>query len=208
MNQDEILHILQEVGAIITDSHFIYTSDKHGSAYVNKGAIYPHINHVRTICAAMAQPFVGQRIDTVAGPTIGGVILAQWVAHALSATENRPIMACYAEEHVADGTKNSYFGRGYEQWIHGRRVLIVEDILNTGGSAKLVVDAVRAAGGEPVAISALCNRGGVRPADLGNVPLHALIDVALEAWAPAECPLCKKGAPINTTVGKGKLGSR
>lgn len=203
MNSADILQILHTVGAIITDSHFVYTSGKHGSAYVNKDAVYPYTQEVQKLCAAMAEPFLHQRIDTVAGPTMGGVILTQWIAHTLSA-EGRQVAACYAEEKVApDGRKTRYFGRGYERFIHGKRVLIAEDILNTGGSVKLVVDAVRAAGGEVVAITALCNRGGVQPADIGNAPIHALVDIALEAWDPTECPLCKKGVPINTTVGKG-----
>lgn len=198
------MQILHEVGAIIIDSHFIYTSGKHGSAYVNKDAIYPYTEHVRTLCAAMAQPFAGQSIDTVAGPTIGGVILAQWTAHALSQANGREVVACFAEERItADGARSRYFGRGYDRFITGRRILIVEDILTTGGSVKQVVEAIRASGGDSVAVAALCNRGGVQSGDIGGVPLHALVSLSLEMWEPAECPLCKKGVPINTTVGKG-----
>lgn len=200
-----ILQILGEVGAILTEGHFLYASGKHGSVYINKDAVYPHIAHVRTICEAMAQPLIGQRIDTVAGPTVGGVILSQWVAQALSTAEQRPVMACYAEERMAaDGTKSRYFGRGYDQYIRDHRVLVVEDILNTGGSVRHVVDAVRACGGEVVAVSALCNRGGVPPADVGHVPVHVLVTLSLQAWDPAACPLCRQGVPINTQFGKGK----
>lgn len=152
----------------------------------------------------MAQPFVGQSIDTVAGPTMGGVVLSQWVAAALSEAEQRPVLACFAEERSNDaGEKERYFGRGYPSLIEGKRVLVVEDILTTGGSVRQVVETVRQYGGDPIAVSALCNRGAVTEAMIGNVPLHAAITVNFESWEPENCPLCKSAIPINTTVGKG-----
>ncbi|MBI2345828.1 MAG: phosphoribosyltransferase [Deltaproteobacteria bacterium] len=201
----DIMQILTDVGAILTDGHFVYTSGLHGSAYVNKDALYPHTRAVQTICAQMAAPFADQRIETVAGPTIGGVILAQWIAHALCQASDHDVAACYAEERVIiAGSKERCFGRGYDKFISDRRVLIAEDILTTGGSVNQVVTAVRACGGNPVAVTALCNRGGVRAGDIGGVPITALLTLPLEAWNAADCPLCKKGIPINTTIGKGK----
>ncbi|MBI4365882.1 MAG: phosphoribosyltransferase [Deltaproteobacteria bacterium] len=209
MHTAEVLSILHEVGAVLTESHFVYTSGKHGAAYVNKDAIYPHTGHVARLCEALATPFATAAVDTVAGPAVGGVILAQWTARHLSQMSGREVVACFAEERVAeDGAKTRYFGRGYERFITGKRVLIVEDILTTGGSAKQVVEAVRACGGEAVAVSALCNRGDVRPADIGDIPLNALIALTLQAWDAADCPMCKRGVPINTTVGKGKSLSK
>lgn len=205
MNKNAVMEILNTVGAMITDSHFVYTSGKHGSAYVNKDALYPHTEQVRRLCAAMAEPFVGKLINTVAGPTIGGVILAQWVAHSLTEREGRPIAACFAEERTAaDGAKSRHFGRGYDRWIRNQKILIVEDVLTTGGSVQQVVAAVRACGGTPVAIAALCNRGGVQAGEVGGVPITALLDLPFAAWDPHDCPLCKQGIPINTIVGKGQ----
>ena len=85
------------------------------------------------------------------------------------------------------------------------RVLVVEDILTTGGSVKKVIEATRAIGGEVVGLGVLCNRGGITSHDVGDVPkLFALVNVTLESWTEAECPLCAKGIPINTDVGKGR----
>ena len=204
MNPDAVLKILQQVGAIITEGHFVYTSGKHGHAYINKDALYPHTEQVKKLCAVMAENFCDASIDTVVGPTMGGIILAQWVADALSRESGRPVMACFAEERRVNGEKQRYFGRGYEKYVTGQRVLIVEDILNTGGSVRQVVEAVQAAGGAPVAISALCNRGGVMAEDVGGVPLHALLDLKFEAWEPGDCPLCRKGIPVSTELGKGR----
>jgi orotate phosphoribosyltransferase len=80
---------------------------------------------------------------------------------------------------------------------------VVEDILTTGGSARMVVEAVAAAGGTVVGVGALCNRGGVTAQALGAALLFSLAEVPLESFAPEECPLCRAGVPVNTRVGKG-----
>lgn len=199
------LAILQDVGALLTNGHFLYTSDRHGNAYVNKDAVYPHTQHVRALCATMAEPFINAHIDTVAGPTIGGVILSQWVAHHLTEQTGQPVMACFAEERSTPaGDRERYFGRGYEQCIRGKRVLLVEDILTTGGSIQRVVEAVHKVSGTVVAVMALCNRGGVTAEAIGVTRLEALCQLDLQSWEPANCPLCQQGIPINEAVGKGK----
>jgi orotate phosphoribosyltransferase len=129
MNRADVLTILQAHGALIVDSHIVYTSGKHGSAYVNKDAIYPYTESVSRLCEAIADHFRGSAIDVVAAPAIGGVILSQWVAHHLQARRCDAI-AVYAEK-SADGTFE--FRRGYDRLLAGRRVLVVEDILTTGG---------------------------------------------------------------------------
>lgn len=196
--------IFRDLGVILTNDHFVYTSGRHGGIYVNKDRLYPHTQQVRAVCAALAEPWRRRGIEVVAGPTIGGVILAQWVAEALSEAGGAPVFAVYAEPRSdADGQVSRYFGRGYDALVRGRQVLIVEDILTTGGSVAQVVAAVRVAAGTPVAIRALCNRGGVSADAVGGVPISALMDVALESWAPEDCPLCQRGIPINTQIGKG-----
>jgi orotate phosphoribosyltransferase len=81
---------------------------------------------------------------------------------------------------------------------------VVEDVLNTGGSVRQAVAAVRAAGGEVVAVAALCNRGGVTAADLGVPAVVALVELSLDSWDAPACPLCRDGVPIDTRIGKGR----
>jgi orotate phosphoribosyltransferase len=201
MNRPDVLKILQSHGALIVDSHIVYTSGKHGSAYVNKDAIYPHTESVSTLCEAIADHFRGSAIEVVAAPAIGGVILSQWVAHHLQA-RNCDAIAVYAEKST-DGAFE--FRRGYDRLLTGRRVLVVEDILTTGGSLRDVSRAVTAAGGTMVGAAALCNRGGVTAADVENPPeLFTLVEIPLETWDETACPLCAQGVPINTDVGKGR----
>ena len=202
-NQD-VLATLAHVGALITGDHLVYTSGRHGSSYVNKDALYPHTAATSEVCARIAARFADAGVEVVAGPTVGGVIMAQWTAHHLSVLAGREVLAVYAEEEVAeDGARRRLFRRGYDALVAGRRVLVVEDILTTGGSARLVVAAAHEAGGSVVGVGALCNRGGVSAEMIGAPLLFSLSEVPLESFAPEECPLCAAGVPINTRVGKG-----
>jgi orotate phosphoribosyltransferase len=201
LNSQEILRILEAHHALIQNSHIVYTSGKHGSAYVNKDAIYPYTTAVSRLCQAIADHFVLRNIEVVAAPALGGIILSQWTAYHLS-TADKPVLAVFAEKTEGGGFA---FRRGYDALVAGRRVLVVEDILTTGGSLKEAIGAVRSAGGEVVAAAALCNRGGVTSEDVGGVPeLFALTEISLDSWEAANCPLCAQGVPINTQVGKGR----
>jgi orotate phosphoribosyltransferase len=196
-----VIELLERLGAIITDSHVIYTSGRHGSSYVNKDALYPHTAETSLVCARLAEEFATLEVEVVAAPAVGGVIMSQWVAYHLTALRGKPVLAIYAEESGIYGQR--IFRRGYDELIPGKRVLVVEDVLTTGGSAQKVISAVRAAGGHVSALGALCNRGGLTAESLGVPRMHALISLALESWHEQECPLCAAGVPVNTSVGKG-----
>ncbi len=199
----DLLAMLAQVGALITDDHLVYTSGRHGPSYVNKDALYPHTAATSAACAQLAAHFAAAGVEVVAGPTVGGVILAQWTAHHLSASSGREVLAVYAEEEGAGEARRRVFRRGYDALVAGRRVLVVEDILTTGGSARMVVEAVGAAGGEVVGVGALVNRGGVTAAQIGAPELYCLAAVPLESYEADACPLCAAGVPVNTRVGKG-----
>lgn len=187
--------ILAESGAVLQGSHVVYTSGRHGSAYVNKDAVYPHTDRVRELCAMMAELARPLRAEAVCGPAMGGIILAQWTGNALG------LPAVYAEK-APDG--GMVLKRGYDRVVRDRRVLVVEDVLNTGGSIAETVRAVAAVGGIVVGAVALCNRGGVTAEAVGAPVLHALLEVTLDSWPADECPLCRDGVSINTDVGKGR----
>jgi orotate phosphoribosyltransferase len=234
-NQEEILAILAQVGAVITNSHVVYTSGKHGSAYVNKDAIYPHTREISDLCATLARrisyikevndiPFIP---EAVVAPAVGGVTLTQRVAEHFSGYGEGKwldIPALYAERKerninaavlaslgrlLADGeelvVKEAGFvlKRDQAKYVRDKRVLVVEDVINTGGSVVKTIEAVRIAGGNVFAVGALCNRGGVTAKQLGVPHLVSLLDVMMDAWSEAECPLCAKRVPINTSVGHG-----
>lgn len=186
--------ILEESGALLRDSHVVYTSGLHGAAYVNKDAVYPHTGRVAELCRLLAEATRALEPEVVCGPALGGIILAQWTGHHLG------VPAVYVEK--TDGAM--LLRRGYDRLVAGRRVLVVEDVLNTGGSAAEAVAAVRRAGGTPIGVAALCNRGGVTAATLGVPVLVALVTLDLAAWPAHECPLCRDRVPVDTSVGKGR----
>ena len=210
MSEHEVFRSLQDVGAILK-GHFVGTSGKHLDTYVNKDAIYPHVSLVSFLCAEIMNRFtkdcgaagVGVDYEIVVGPEKGGIILAQWTAYnsAHWRAQGSEILAVYAEK---DGD-GFVFRRGYDKLIAGRRVLVVEDVLTTGGSVGKVVNAVRKLDGNIIGVGAICNRGGVTAKDIGGVPkLEALLNLNLASWDEASCPMCAAGIPINTDVGKGR----
>ena len=205
MMEETALRILRQVGVVITGSHFVYTSGKHGSAYVNKDGVYPYLEQTGDLCYGIAEEFRDDAVETVIGPAMGGIILSQWTAFHLARMTGgkRQVFAVYAEK-SPDG-ESFVIKRGYDKFITGKRVLVVEDVLTTGSSAKKVIEAVRAIGGNIVGLGVLCNRGGITPADVAwPLKLTALVDITLETWNEADCPLCQQGVPINVDVGKGR----
>lgn len=201
----EIREIFSSTGAVITGSHVVYTSGKHGSAYVNKDAIYPHTHMIGRLCEIIATHFSEVPIDTVVAPAVGGVIISHRVADFLS-SENHQVFGVYADKvpGTSAGVHLFVINRGYDKFVKEKKVLVVEDILNTGGSVKMVIEAVGSSGGNVVGVGALCNRGGVTASELDVPQLFSLVDVNMDAWSEDDCPLCKQGVPINVTVGKGR----
>lgn len=203
MNEQQVLQVLGKVGAVITDSHIVYTSGKHGTAYVNKDAVYPHTAETSRLCKAIAERFADDNVQVVIAPAIGGVILSQWTAHHLTEMNGHEVLGVYAEKSESGDT--FVIKRGYDKLITGKNVLVVEDILTTGGSAKKVIETTRVIGGNVIGLGVLCNRGGITSQDLADVPkLTSLVNIKLDAWDEATCPLCKLNVPVNTNVGKGR----
>lgn len=201
MTEQEIMQVLRNVNAVITDAHIVYTSGKHGTAYINKDALYPHTKETSQLCRVMAENFANDSVDVVIAPVIGGVILSQWVAHHLSEITGRDVLGAYAEKEGG----GFVIKRGYDKLLADKNVLVVEDVLTTGGSARKVIEATRTMGGRVVGLGVLCNRGGVTLQALANPPkLFALTNINFEAWDEADCPMCQQGMPINTEIGKGR----
>lgn len=97
MNEQEVLQMLGEVNAVITDSHIVYTNGGHGTKYVNKDAVYPYARRTSKLCRAIAERFADANVEVVVAPAVGGVILSQWVAFHLSEILDRDVLATYAE---------------------------------------------------------------------------------------------------------------
>jgi orotate phosphoribosyltransferase len=197
----ETLRILTESDAILANDHFVYVSGDHGSGWIDKDAIYPHTERVEQLCRYLGRRMKGRDIEVVCGPATGGLIIAEWTAHELG------VLSTFTEhDQPRPGELRGRFilRRGYDHLVSGRRVLVVDDIVNTGQSARQTAEAVRQAGGEVVAVGALVTRGNVGAAGLGVADFVYLLEYLIPAWPAADCPLCRAGVPVNTRYAHGQ----
>lgn len=200
--EEKVKKILAKANAVLTDGHFVYVSAKHGDKYINKDAIYPHTKLVRELAKMWAEDFKNSGVEVVVGPAMGGVILSHDAASELSKLLKRDIPGVYAEK---DGDGGFTFTRGYDVFVKGKKVLVVEDILTTGGSVKKVIQMTKKAGGKVVGLGVIANRGNVKAKDIGVTKINALMNIEMIAMEAKDCTLCKNKVPVNTNVGKGKL---
>ncbi|QQS18147.1 hypothetical protein IPL68_05945 [Candidatus Saccharibacteria bacterium] len=123
----KVLAELEKIGAVFTNKHFVYTSGKHGTGYINMDMMFPHTSLVAEICKELAAPFVGE-FDTVVAPATGGIVLAVLTARE-TATKG-----VWADK---GGESGFWFERaGFAAQVNGKRVLVVEDSVTTGGSVE------------------------------------------------------------------------
>jgi len=198
---NEVIEILTRVGAVLAKDHFVGTSGLHFDTYVNKDFLYPHTKDVSEICVIIAEKFKDSNIDVVVGPALGGIILSQWVAHHLSNICGREILSIYTEK---DAEKDQIFTRGYDSYVKGRKILLVEDIVTTGGSVLKSTKSIRSAGGEVVSACALVNKNKDIKDNIEGVPFFALSEFFIETYEAKDCVMCKNGVSVNTTFGHGK----
>jgi orotate phosphoribosyltransferase len=190
----DITAALQEVGAL-KEGHFLLSSGRHGDRYIEKFELLANPRATEAVCRAFAERFAAEGITVVAGPTTGGILLAFEVGRQLG------VRAAYAER--ADKGDGRAFRRGYAP-TPDDRVLVVDDILTTGGSVRDTLDALSALGVRTHAVGILVDRSGGR-VDLG-VPLVPLLQVDIATFAPDDCPLCRDGQPLikpGTTLNPG-----
>ena len=198
----DILEILKLTNAVITDSHIVYTSGKHGSVYINKDAIYSHTELSSQIGYLFADKAKDFNIDAVVAPALGGIVLSQWTAFHLSTFKNKEIMGLYTEK---DSENNQILKRGYDKLIYGKNVLVVEDLTNTGGSVQKVVETVRNAEAQVVSVGVMVNRNPDNVNDkMFGTHFFSLGTLPAEAYDAEKCPLCTQNIPINISVGHGK----
>ena len=180
MTEQEVRQLFLETNAIM-EGHFLLTSGLHSPIYVEKFNVLQHPAYTERLCRALAGKFADEAVDTVVGPMTGGILLAHEVGKALDTR------AIFTERENGRMTFRRGFTLSPEE-----RVLIVEDIVTTGGSVEEVIEAVRAFGGVPVGVGMLVDRSG-GTVNFGTVPHKALLHLTVETFLPDDCPLCKEG---------------
>ena len=201
MEQD-LVDVLKRTNALYTDGHFVGTSGRHMSVYINKDALLPHTAETSRVGELFAAKNKDIPIDIVVGPAMGAIILAQWTAYHLSRLLGKEILAIYTDK-TADN--NQILKRGYDKLVAGKNILIVEDATTTGGSIAKVVESIRGAGGNVVQTCVMVNRDVEHvTSEAVGAPFSWLAAISAESFEEGECQMCKDGMPINTNVGHGK----
>src|SRR5579872_6365251 len=188
MRPESVVQMLEDVGAI-RQGHFELTSGLHSGTYVQCALVLQYPKYAEQLGRALAAEFLDLRIDCVASPALGGVILGHEVARAVPPRpDGGPVRAIFVER---DKTGSLTLRRGFRV-DPDEHVLVVEDVWTTGGSTCETIRVLEEAGARVVAAGALIDRSN------GKIELpvrtEALIELKIESFDPLECPLCRDGS--------------
>ncbi len=179
LTKEDIIKILQKTEALL-EGHFLLTSGKHSNRYIQCAKVLQHPEHTATLCREMVKPFQNMGITTVVGPATGGIIVAYEVARQLG------VRAIFTERENGIMTLRRGFGVK-----PGEKVLVVEDVVTTGGSVKEVVDLLKKLGADVVGTTAFVQRSK-DILDFG-APFKPLLELETLVYEPDNCPLCQEG---------------
>ena len=179
MTQNEALEIYKKTGAVL-HGHFKLTSGRHSDTYMQSAKIFVDTDSSEKLCKALAEKLSDIEVDLVISPAIGGILMGYEVARELK----KPKIFAERENGVMT------LRRGFTI-PKGAKVLVVEDVVTTGGSVKEVIELVKSLGGEVVAVASITDRSNGK-VDFG-VKYVALISMDIVSYEPEECPLCKEG---------------
>lgn len=180
MTREEILRIFRETGVML-EGHFLLTSGRHSDKYMQCARLFQYPDIAEKFAKELAGQFTD--VDLVAGPAIGGIILSYEVSRHIG------VRNVFAErENGAMALR-----RGFEI-PRGARVLVVEDVVTTGGSVREVMELVRQMGGEIAGVGSIVDRSDGK-VDFG-VPFAAVLSMEVISWEADNCPLCREGWPL------------
>lgn len=187
--ESNILSLFQETGALL-EGHFQLTSGLHSPRYLQCAVVLQHPQYAELIGRELAARFADEHVDVVVAPAIGGIIVAHEAARAIGAR------AMFTEREA--GVMK--LRRGF-RLNRGERVLVVEDVVTTGGSTRETIDAAMSAGGLVIGAGSVVDRSG-GAADVG-VRREALLVLEVPTYDPSQCPLCEKAVPVTKPGSRG-----
>jgi orotate phosphoribosyltransferase len=182
MTEAEVLTIFRRSGALL-EGHFRLSSGLHSPGYLQCALVLQHPREAEALGAALGSLVRSLGAQTVMSPALGGVVIGQEVGRALG------VRAIFAER--ADGALTLRRGFALDP---EEKVLIVEDVVTTGGSTRETMDVARAAGAIVVGACAIVDRSRGKQG-LG-VPFHSLLPMDVTTYQPDQCPLCQQGTPV------------
>lgn len=183
MTPEAVIEIFKTTGALL-EGHFVYTSGRHGCQFLQAARVLQYPQQTEALCKAMAETVSDVTVDLVVGPATGGIILAYETARHLD---------CRAVFTEKDGAEAMALKRGFAL-DPGTRILVVEDIITTGGSVQKTVEHLVERGAEVVAVSVLIDRSAGSAGF--DVPYHPLARLEMESWSSDDCEMCKRGDAV------------
>jgi len=181
MKNTNILEIFQQTNALL-NGHFLLTSGRHSNQYFQCAQVLKYPQHNETICSLIAQNFKKTEIDIVISPAIGGIVVGQEVARQLSK------VSIFAERE----DKVLTLRRGF-QIEEGKKYLVCEDVVTTGGSVFEVIEIVKRGGGIVSGVGYIVDRSNNKVQF--DVPQFSTLQLDVVSYSPEECPLCKQNIP-------------
>ena len=183
MEKKEIINLLKKTG-VIEKGHFELSSGKHADTYLQCAKILQYPQHTKKLAEEIAALWTDEDIDSIVGPAIGGIVIAYAVGDVMN------VRNIFSERKEG----KMQFRRSLEV-KENNKVLIVEDVVTTGGSVKEVIEIVEKTGAEIIGISSLVDRSGGKAKF--KYPFKPLVQLDVEAFAEDNCELCKNNIPIN-----------
>ena len=181
-NSAAVLDRFRRVGALL-EGHFRLTSGLHSAGFLQCALVLQHPREAEACGVGIAEHVSDLGAQVVLSPALGGIVIGHEVARALG------VRAIFAERQ--DGRLT--LRRGFV-FAPGEKVLVVEDVVTTGGSTRETIEVARAAGAEVVGAAAIVDRsGGQQGLD---VPFSSLADIAFPTHTPEACPMCQAGQPV------------
>jgi orotate phosphoribosyltransferase len=185
------LEILKRTGAYHANDHVLLPSGQHTSEYIEKTLVTTEPSFTEGLGAVIAKHFAQWPVDVVLSTGPGALILSHCVARA---HPSRPIVL-YGTKGMTAGKRRVSLPVEFQRLLReGTRVLLIEDLVSTGTTLKLLIDLVERLGAEIVGIGCLWRRTSV---NLDGKPVFSLVSRDFPTYAPEACPLCKKGVPLN-----------
>lgn len=182
MDRAEMERIFKQTGLML-EGHFLLTSGRHSNRYMQCAKLFQYPEYSEMICKDLAGRFAGQKIDLVVGPAVGGIIMSYEMARQFK------VPNIFAERENGAMTLR----RGFSI-PEGAKVLVVEDVVTTGGSVREVMDIVAEAKAEVVGVCVVVDRSGGK-IDFG-VPFEAAYETEIQSYEPSQCPLCEQGLEL------------
>lgn len=182
MTETDVLNAFRRSGALL-EGHFRLSSGLHSPGYLQCALVLQHPKEAEALGAALGNLVRSLGVQTVLSPALGGIVIGQEVGRALG------VRAIFAERQ--DGALSLRRGFALEP---GEKVMVVEDVVTTGGSTRETMDVARAAGAIVVGACAIVDRSGGKQGL--DVPFHALLPMDVKTYQPEACPLCQQGIPV------------